>query len=85
MPKWIPSYQATLDAAHMGWGTVILLTISLHCGWYFGLAGLLIYTLVKEFIIDMLTEDTTWGGEFRDFCWYWIGGLLGSAIYFTLD
>lgn len=66
--------------ALIGYGTVLTAACTLHHWWY-GFLAVLVFALVKEFIIDIFgKEQDSFLSSLKDFLFYMVGAAAGIVL-----
>ena len=80
LPHWMPSPDFIAQAAHFGWGCLIVVAFSLFRGMVYGFFGVLAYAAVKEFVFDKYIEQQKFGDNLKDFAFWVAGACTGVAL-----
>jgi hypothetical protein len=88
---WMPTADVDAQAAHWGWGIAIVMAFPAcfpNAVWFhvpiifYGLLTAEAFSLVKEFVWDILTEPDTWADSREDWFFYQCGIANAMALYF---
>ena len=77
-----PSPEVAYQGVHalIGYGAVLTAAFRFH-HWTYGLLALLVFALVKEFIIDIFgTEHDSFVSSLKDFTFDMVGAALGIVV-----
>ncbi len=77
-----PSPEVAYQGVHalIGYGVVLTAGFKLH-HWVYGLLAVLVFALVKEFIIDIFgTEHDSFRSSLKDFGFYMVGATVGIIV-----
>jgi hypothetical protein len=77
-----PSPGVAYQAVHalIGYGAVLTAAFTLH-HWTYGFLAVLVFALVKEFIIDIFgKEHDSFISSLEDFVFYLIGAAVGVGV-----
>jgi hypothetical protein len=94
MPESTPSYNSVCATCHAAIGALIIITSAyIHnlypgWGWWLGIFILSFYTVLKEYVIDLILEHDGLGwtdpdgvsASLQDFTWYWVGGIVAGIF-----
>ncbi len=77
-----PSPNVAYQGVHalIGYGVVTTSAFKLH-HWTWGFAAVVVWALIKEFIIDILgKEHDSFLSSLEDFAFYMLGGVVGIIM-----
>ena len=77
-----PSPDVAYQGVHalIGYGAVLTAAFRLH-HWMYGFLAVLVFALVKEFIIDIFgKEHDSFVSSLKDFTFYMVGAALGIVV-----
>ena len=77
-----PSPDVAYQGVHalIGYGAVLTAAVRFH-HWTYGLLALLVFALVKEFIIDIFgKEHDSFMSSLKDFTFYMVGAAVGIIV-----
>jgi hypothetical protein len=77
-----PSPDVAYQGVHalLGYGLVVTAAFKLH-HWAYGLLAVLVFALVKEFIIDIFgKEHDSFMSSLKDFAFYMVGAAVGIIV-----
>lgn len=83
MVKWYPSANLDAQLSHVGWGAFLCLAFAPWIGWERSFAFFLLWTVVKEFALDLIFETgETVRNSLIDFVFWWVGAVIGFGVFF---
>ena len=77
-----PSPETAYQGVHalIGYGTVLTAAFTVHHWWY-GFLAVLVFALVKEFIIDIFgKERDSFLSSLKDFIFYMVGAGVATVV-----
>jgi hypothetical protein len=77
-----PSPDVAYQSVHalIGYGTVLTAAFRFH-HWSYGFLALLVFALVKEFVIDIFgKEHDSFMSSLKDFTFYMVGAAAGIVV-----
>jgi hypothetical protein len=77
-----PSPDVAYQGVHalIGYGAVLTAAFRLH-DWVYGFLAVLVFALVKEFIIDIFgKEHDSFPSSLKDFTFYMVGAAAGIVV-----
>ncbi len=77
-----PSPEVAYQGVHalIGYGAVLTAALRLH-HWTYGFLAVLVFALVKEFVIDIFgKEHDSFRSSLKDFAFYLVGAAAGIVV-----
>lgn len=77
-----PSPETAYQGVHalIGYGAVLTAAFTVHHWWY-GFLAVLVFALVKEFLIDIFgKEHDSFRSSLKDFVFYMVGASAGIVV-----